>query len=466
MSFLDGLSAVFGWIQGLGAAVFVPIIIIVVGLVFRIGFKKALRAGITVGVGFIGVNLILNIVWTYVGPIATTMAERFGSQMNVIDVGWAAASAVAFATEIGALIIPIILFVNVLMLIARLTKTVNVDIWNYWHYAFTGSVIAIATGNLAFGIVGAAAHAIIALKMADISAKSVNDTIGLPGISIPHGFSVINVPIAMLMNKVYDKIPFFRYKDENEEEDAEDIKPVFSFITEPLIMGAIIGAVLGALGADYSGGLLSALPGILTLAVNMAALMLLMPRMVKVIMEGLLPIANGAKSFMETRFKGREFYIGLDAAVILGHPTTLMVSMILIPVTIFLSIILPGNKTFPFADLAAMAFFVALATPIHKGNFRRTLVTGIITMVLVLYSATMLAPLVTQVAASTGSDLLATAGSAEITSMVAGGNYFTVILERLSSIGGLGLVIIGAITAVTTFICKRLEKKEGVDSAL
>lgn len=464
MNFLDGLSAVFTWIQGLGASVFVPMIIIVMGLIFRIGFKKALRAGLTVGVGFIGVNLILNIVWTYVGPIATTMAERFGSQMNIIDVGWAAASAVAFSTEIGALIIPIILFVNVLMLITKLTKTVNVDIWNYWHYAFTGSIIAIATGNIAFGIVGAAAHAIIALKLADVTANSVNETIGLPGISIPHGFSVINVPIAMLMNKVYDKIPFFRYRDE--EEDSEEIKPVFAFITEPIIMGAIIGAVLGALGADYSEGLLSAVPSILTLAVNMAALMLLMPRMVKVIMEGLLPIANGAKAFMETRFRGREFYIGLDAAVILGHPTTLMVSMILIPVTIFLSIILPGNKTFPFADLAAMAFFVALATPVHKGNFRRTLVTGVITMVLVLYSATMLAPLVTQVAVSTGSDLLATAGGAEITSLVAGGNFFTAILERLSSIGGLGLVAIGAITAVTVILSKRYEKKEGSDSAL
>ncbi len=464
MSFLEGLSAVFGWIQSLGASVFVPLIIIVVGLVFGIGFKKAFRAGITVGVGFIGVNLILNIVWTYVGPIATTMAERFGSNLNVIDVGWAAASAVAFATEIGALIIPIILFVNILMLITKVTKTVNVDIWNYWHYAFTGSIIAIATGNLWFGIVGAAAHAIIALKFADVSAKSVNDVIGLPGISIPHGFSVINVPIALLMNKVYDKIPFFKYKDDDGEE--AEIKPTIAFITEPLIMGTIIGAVLGALGADYTGGLVSALPSILTLAVNMAALMLLMPRMVKVIMEGLLPIANGAKAFMERKFKGREFYIGLDAAVILGHPTTLMVSMILIPVTIFLSIILPGNRTFPFADLAAMAFFIALATPLHKGNFRRTLITGLITMVLVLYSSTLLAPLVTQVATSTGSDLLATAGSAEITSMVAGGNYISVLLEKLASIGGLGLVLIGGVTAVTAFICKRIEKKEGDGAAL
>lgn len=49
----------FSAIQGLGATVMMPIIIFVFGLVLGTEKGKALRAGLTVGVGFIGLNLVI-----------------------------------------------------------------------------------------------------------------------------------------------------------------------------------------------------------------------------------------------------------------------------------------------------------------------------------------------------------------------------------------------------------------------
>ena len=45
-----------------------------------------------------------------------------------------AAAAVAYNTAVGALIIPICLGVNFLMLITKTTRTVNIDLWNYWLF--------------------------------------------------------------------------------------------------------------------------------------------------------------------------------------------------------------------------------------------------------------------------------------------------------------------------------------------
>ena len=46
------LGNVINWILGLGAAIFVPIIIIIAGLVVGMKLKDAISAGITLGVAY------------------------------------------------------------------------------------------------------------------------------------------------------------------------------------------------------------------------------------------------------------------------------------------------------------------------------------------------------------------------------------------------------------------------------
>lgn len=55
------------------------------------------------------------------------------------------------------MIIPVIFLLNVTMLVTRLTKTMNVDIYNYWHYAITGTVVQLMTGSLIYGVLGQSA---------------------------------------------------------------------------------------------------------------------------------------------------------------------------------------------------------------------------------------------------------------------------------------------------------------------
>src|SRR5690606_41598222 len=112
----------------------------------------------------------------------------------------------AFPSGVGAVIIPVIVLVNRAMLLLRLTKTVNIDIWNFWHFAFSGAVIMTITGSFWYGLLGAAAHCIIALKFADISAERVQQEIGLPLISIALGFAITTIPIFLLQAKFYHKI--------------------------------------------------------------------------------------------------------------------------------------------------------------------------------------------------------------------------------------------------------------------
>ncbi len=70
----------------------------------------------------------------------------------------------------------------------------------------------------------------------------------------------------------------------------------------------------------------------------------------------------------------------------------MIIGTVLIPITLILAAILPGNRVLPLADLAFAAFFICMATIIHKGNILKTLISGIINMIGILYIATWISP--------------------------------------------------------------------------
>ena len=69
------------WFIGLGSVVFIPIIIIILGLIVRVKPSKAIIAGITVGIGFIGLNIVTGFLQEVLGPaiINTNVTGIFSS---------------------------------------------------------------------------------------------------------------------------------------------------------------------------------------------------------------------------------------------------------------------------------------------------------------------------------------------------------------------------------------------------
>ena len=135
------MEQVFSYIISLGASVMMPIIFTVIGLCIGMKFGKALKAGLYVGVGFVGLGIVTALLTDNFSDPLTAISQIYHLQLNVFDMGWPAAASVAYNTAVGALIIPICLGVNFLLLVCKGTRTVNIDLWNYWHYTFIGAVV-------------------------------------------------------------------------------------------------------------------------------------------------------------------------------------------------------------------------------------------------------------------------------------------------------------------------------------
>jgi PTS system galactitol-specific IIC component len=139
--------------------------------------------------------------------------------------------------------------------------------------------------------------------------------------------------------------------------------------------------------------------------VIVAAILLLMPEMIKILVSGLFPISEAARDVLAKRFPGREFYIGLDCAVGVAQPSAIVVGVLLIPITMFLAVILPGNRLLPLADLAFLGFWVATPMAMFKNNIIRGLIFGTVAMAFSLWMATSIAPLVTRLGVAAGTVL-------------------------------------------------------------
>jgi Phosphotransferase system, galactitol-specific IIC component len=93
---MEFFLSVLNFISSLGSTVMVPVMITIVGLVLGLDFFKAFKSGITVGIGLIGINLVMNLVWTNMTPIANSLVELFNLNLSYVDMGWSFVSAVAF----------------------------------------------------------------------------------------------------------------------------------------------------------------------------------------------------------------------------------------------------------------------------------------------------------------------------------------------------------------------------------
>ncbi len=118
-----------------------------------------------------------------------------------------------------------------------------------------------------------------------------------------------------------------------------------------------------------------------------------------------MPISDAAQKWSQERLKGRNVFIGLDAAVVVGNQDVITTALIIIPLTIAMALVLPGNRVLPFADLAVVPFRVAMVVAVTRGNLLKNIIIGLTITASLLWCGSATAPVLTAIAQSVGIDL-------------------------------------------------------------
>lgn len=436
------LYTVVQYVLGFGPTVLLPLVLFFLALFFKVKPAKALRSSLIVGIGFVGIYAIFDILTSNVGPAAQAMVERTGISLPVVDLGWPPLAAITWGSPIAPFVIPLTMLINVAMLALNKTCTVDVDMWNYWHFALAGTLVYYSTGSFVLGLSAAAIAAIVVLKLADWSAPLVAKYFGLEGISLPTLSSVVFFPIGLLFDKIIDKIPGVN----RIHIDPENVQKKMGIFGEPMMVGTILGVLLGIIaGYDFK--------HILLLGISIGGVMFILPRMVRILMEGLLPLSEAIKKYLNAKYPGRDdLFIGLDIAVAVGNPAIISTALILTPISVFIAFLLPGNKVLPLGDLANLAVMASMIVLACRGNIFRAVITAIPVIVADLWIATKIAPFITGMAKDVNFKM-AEGSSGQVSSFLDGGNPFRFWLLEIfnGNIIAIGLIPVLALIIYGVF---------------
>ncbi|WP_254272970.1 PTS transporter subunit IIC [Haloarcula marina] len=441
------------FVSAMGPALLMPVIVFALGMAVRLPVRTAVRSALLVGVAFVGIFAVLDFVLGPIGDTVAALATRWGLDLVGLDVGWATVAGFTWAMGVTALVIPLGLGVNLLLLAVGWTRTLDADIWNYWQWAFNAAVVYLLTDSWVLGLAAAVVTEVIVLRLADWTADLSQAYFDVPGTSFPHAQSVLQAPFAFAIDRVLRSVPVVGTLDLR----PEAIERRIGALGDPVVLGFLVGLFVGVLAGRPP------LAAFRT-AVYVAGLLTLLPRMVDLLVDGLEPLVDRASARVNEseRFGGEDIVVGIDAgAIVFADTTAVVAGLLLIPYALGLAFV-PGVVVMPLADLVTLPMFCMWAAAISGGNLVRTVLGGAVVTTIVTAATTLLAPYVTEIGrASGGLQAVDTNGSTLVSALSAGGNWWSVGLFAPLGIGSgvsVALAVAGVASAVCAYGCYRWTK--------
>lgn len=435
---LSAVSGGLSYFLGFKPYVMLPAIILALSLVFGIKWSSAVKSALQLGIAFIGIFMVFDFFVALIKPVTEALIARSGLSLDVLDVGWPPLAAITWTFPPAAALLIGFLAVNVVMLVFKLTKIVNIDLWNYWHVIFVAALVFELSGSYPLAVGISLACFVLTVKLAEWSAPAICAYSGMDAICVPHLSAITHFPLARIGVLAINAVPFLR----NVKADPEHIKSKLGILGEPMILGFVMALGLG-IGGGYD------IKRLLELAFGFSAVIYILPLMGGVLGSALLPVSEGMKAFLERRLPGRgTTFIGLDVAVLFGIPATIVSALLMIPISIILAFVLPGVRFIPLGDLTNLMVPMSIICAATRGNIVHSVIIGIPVVIGNLYLATSLAPTLTVMAAKSGYEV---AGGEVFTSFLDGGQVFRGWIAELFFGNPAAYVLIPVILAIIIF---------------
>lgn len=295
-----GLSTFFGF----DSSVTIVGIILIVSILVRVEFKKAILGALKVSIGLTGLFLVVNLIQTAMVQPILNIISLYGINKSVVDIGWGCLG-YAFGNTYGYFGVLVFLILNIFLVSIRFTQTLYVDVFNTWRAMLLAGMVGVVSGNFWIATVAVVVFLIIDVKAADIAAPYIEKINNFPpGGSWPHGthFS-FQACIAIPIEWVLKRIPVIKDATFN----AETIQEKFGVLGETTVMGAVLGILIGLFSQI---GIMASL----LLGVKMAAAFLLLPRMASILVEGWFPIIKAARKILVSKMHRDDVRIALDCS--------------------------------------------------------------------------------------------------------------------------------------------------------
>jgi PTS system galactitol-specific IIC component len=391
---MNTFEELISFIFSFKAFVMLPIFMIILGAILGMKFSKILVSALKLGVGFAGIFLLFDFFVINIAPPVEMIISKRELNYPILDVGWPPLAGITWASSIAPLTIPMIICANLIMIAMNATRTIYIDIWNFWHFALLGALLQNTNHSFLLSMLATLLIGIYCIKLSDWTAPYVNRECGLEGITVSPVSVVGLLPYAVTVNILLDKIPWIKRLRFNANKTTTRLE-IFG---EPMIIGVLVGIFLGFL-AEYD------IKSLSELCINIAAVMFLLPHCGSLIGNGMEPFSKNLKVRITKIFPNKkDLVIAIDSAVLFQNKSVIVTGIILMPISIIIAFVLPGNKIIPLGDLPNLISVMAVIVIVCESNVFRGIILGIPIIIAYLLIATEFAPLFTNLSRQIGLD--------------------------------------------------------------
>jgi len=392
--FLDWLNAGFNFFISLGGAAMMFIIITLLSLAFRVHFSKAIEGGLRMAIALTGMGAVISLLTSAFGPALNAFVESTGVSLSITDLGWAPLAVITWGSVYTLYFALICTLTNLVMLFLKLTKTLNVDLFNIWNVSIIGLLVHYYSGNNIF-ITSLFVIFIYALML--FNADAMKPTIDVlldhkdDNITTTAHPSLLIAPVIMIFNKLIDTfIPFIDKFDF----DADTLNKKIGFWGSKFAIGVYLGVFVGILGQQD-------IPAIFTLAFTAGVALELFGYVGSWFGSAIEPLSGGISTMMSKKLRGQKLYVGIDWPILASRAEIWAVANILAPLLLVIAMVLPGNKVLPLGGIILTVLTPALLV-VTKGRVIRMTLIGTILIPLFLWAATLIAPFLTETSIAMG----------------------------------------------------------------
>lgn len=401
------LEALQNFFNVFGASIVVPIMIFIVSLFLKVNPKKALFSALRAGVGLTGFGWIISSFTPLVTKYIQQMVETAGLNLPIVDIGWQTGSLTAFSSSIGLSFFVFGLLIELVLFLVGVTRVfVPSNLWNNFGYMVWGTMAYAATGNFALSFAFMIFVLLYSLIMSEVVAERWSEYYGVKNATINSIHNIETLIPALVLDPLWNMLGINKVKL-----NPDSLKTKLGIFGEPMTLGFILGLIIGVLGSLGDLASLEAWGGILGFAMSLAAVMTVFPLITGVFASAFGPLAEAVEknkkreSETEDEADKKRWFIAVDDGVGFGEPATIIAGLILVPIMVLVSLLLPGNRALPVVDLIAIPFMIEAMIAVSKGNILKAILNGIVWFSLGLYAASALGPIYTEAVQQYGSVL-------------------------------------------------------------
>lgn len=379
------LQSVFSAAVGLGTVLWLPIGILLLGLLLRLQPLKALKSGILIVLGYVGLKMMVAFICDAMEPVITAFSKAGG--YTVVDVGWQALAVSSWMMPFAFITVVAGFVINVFLIRRRAVRTLNTDIWDYCHILFCGAIGYVLFRSFWLSAALCLVTLLITLKCGDKIAPRWEEHLESPGTTGSVFFHLTTMfPVYYFCDWVIGHIPGLK----KIELDATKLVGKISILGDPVYLGVLIGLGLGCAAR-------LPLATVVNLCLVLALSLVLTGRITALVMEGLAPVVASAKQWA-MKMIGREcpVLIGMDFSIGQGDPAAIQAGVLMIPIALVLALVLPGISFFPTSLLPNLIVYTCVGSLACHGNLFRVMVGSCVLVVFMLYAQTWMVPLTTQ----------------------------------------------------------------------